>query len=155
MFVKVRRIMPEDVNSLLPLAKEIREHHREILNGYFMPQNNAMEREIIAKWVSDDKNICLLAEEENEILGILLCEFKYSPYLELPNTMVVHNFGVCEKAQRRGIGRLLMDELYCECQARDIKEIKLGVFNKNITAYEFYENYGFEPQEQKMSLKIK
>ena len=38
------------------------------------------------------------------------------------------------------------------CQERDIKEIRLGVYNQNEIAYKFYENYGFKPLEQKMVL---
>lgn len=48
-----------------------------------------------------------------------------------------------------------MNEFFDECKKNEIDEIKLGVFNDNKSAYDFYLNPGFVPQEQKMSLMLK
>ena len=48
----------------------------------------------------------------------------------------------------------LMGELFSFCRERQLKEIKLGVFNDNRGAVEFYRKSGFVPQEQKMSLML-
>lgn len=47
-----------------------------------------------------------------------------------------------------------MDGLVSFCRERQLKEIKLGVFNDNRGAVEFYRKSGFVPQEQKMSLML-
>lgn len=153
--IKIRNITPQDVDALLPLANETREHHRKFLGGYFAPLDNEVEKQIIKSWVNEDKNICLLAEDDSQIAGMLLSEFKHNPQLEFSDIIFVHNFAVTKAMRGKGIGRRLMAELYDICKQRNIKEIKLGVFNKNTAAYTFYEDFGFEPQEQKMSLKIK
>lgn len=151
----IRQIMSEDVKRLLKLASEVREHHRQILNGYFKPQDDDIEASCIKNWVEDDKNICLLAEDGGEIKGFILGEAKINVALEKPRIIMIHNFVVAEKLRGQGIGKQLMQRFYQECQAKEIQEIKLGVFNKNKSAYSFYENFGFEDQEQKMSLKVK
>lgn len=153
--IKIRNITPQDIDALLPLANEAREYHRKFLDGYFVPQDDEVEKQIIKSWVKENKNICLLAEEDDQVAGMLLSEFKHNPQLELSDIIFVHNFAVTETMRGKGIGQRLMAELYDICKQRNIKEIKLGVFNKNTAAYAFYENFGFEPQEQKMSLKIK
>lgn len=153
--IKIRNITLQDIDSLLPLANEVREYHRKFLDGYFVPQDNEVEKQIIKSQIMEDKNICLLAEDSGQVVGMLLSEFKHNPQLEFSDIIFVHNFAVTEVMRGKGIGRRLMAELYNICKQRNIKEIKLGVFNKNTVAYTFYEDFGFEPQEQKMSLKIK
>lgn len=155
MQIKVRKINDNDVTNLLALASEVREHHREILNGYFVPQDDEIEANCIKKWVNDDCNICLLAEEDREIKGFILGEAKTNVALEKSRIITIHNFGVLKNLRGSGIGKQLMQSFYQECQAKGIQEIKLGVFNKNKSSYAFYEKFGFEPQEQKMSLMVK
>ena len=59
-----------------------------------------------------------------------------------------------EAFRRRGIAGRLMDGLVSFCRERQLREIKLGVFNDNRGAVEFYRKSGFVPQEQKMSLML-
>lgn len=155
MSIEIRKIRDSDMPQILELAREVREHHREFLDGYFAPQDDNKEREIILLWVNNPQNICLLAEENEKILGMILGEFRQKPEREKSQIIIIHNFGVFKEIRGQGIGKMLMNEFYKECKIRGIEEIKLGVFNKNKTAYEFYERYGFEPLEQKMSLMIK
>lgn len=86
---------------------------------------------------------------------MILGESKNNPWLEKPKVVVIHNFGVRKSLRGRGIGKMLMDAFYRECQNRGIQEIKFGVFNNNKAAYYFYICYGFEPQEQKISMMVK
>ena len=153
--MKIRHAKIDDLSQMVNIAREVRQHHIEILKGYFKPQDDTMERNIISSWVVNPNYICLVAEDNSKILGIILAEIKDQIWLEQSKTIMIHNFGVAKEAQRKGIGKKLMEAIYNECQIWGVQEIKLGVFNKNISAYKFYENFGFEAQEQKMSLKVK
>ncbi len=95
------------------------------------------------------------AEENGAVYGYLLAEKKYSPYLEGANVVHISNLGVKKELRGRSIGKQLMNTLFEMCKAEDIDEIRLGVYNKNVGAYRFYEQYGFEPFEQRMYLKMK
>ena len=153
--VVIRQINQEDVLPLVELAREVRDHHIEVLGGYFKLQDDEMEQKCISAWSANPHNICLLVEEGKQILGMILGEVKDNPWLEKSCIVVIHNFGVFKEARGKGVGKKLMDAFYKECQNKKIQEIKLGVFNQNKIAYSFYEKYGFEPQEQKMSLMVK
>ena len=150
--MQIRKIVSADLPQLLELAREVREHHREVLNGYFTPQDDNMEARCIAAWMENDDNVCLCAEESGKVLGMILGESKNNSWLEKSKVIVIHNFGVVASARGQGVGKKLMDAFYLQCKNKGIQEIKFGVFNKNKTAYDFYIHYGFEPQEQKMSM---
>ena len=153
--MEIRPFIKEDLPQTLQLCREIRQYHIDILDGYFTPQDDNLEKVGFLQSLKDDKTIALVAEENKEICGYLLAEQKYSPYLVAPNVVHISNFGVIKKMRRKGIGKKLIDRLFTICQKRGIDEIRLDVFNKNANAYKFYEKYGFKPFEYRMKLPIK
>ena len=153
--MKIRKFEKEDILQVLQLCREVRNHHREFLGGYFAEQDDEMEKVGFMQSLESNKIIALVAEEENEIQGYLLAERKFSPYLEKSNVVNVSNFGVKAGMRGNGIGRKLMDFLYDFCKNENIDEIRLGVFNKNTGACRFYEKYGFEPFEQRMNIMVR
>lgn len=154
--MEIRKFREADLPQVLQLCNEVREHHRRILNGYFIKQNDDFEKTgFLESLEANGKMLALLAVEENLIKGLLLAEIKHSPHLEKPEIGFVHNFVVGENFRGQGIGRKLMQAFMADCRNRGIQEVKLGVFNANRGAYKFYEDFGFVPQEQKMSLMLK
>lgn len=155
MTIQIRKMKLQDIEQVLKLCDQIREYHRNILDGYFTHQDDELEKEILLESLHSDDKLPLVAVDENEIVGVLLAEKRNTPWLENSKIAHIFNFGVVEEARGKGIAKLMMDSFFAECKKEDIKEIKLGVFNKNTIAYNFYQKYGFEPQEQRMSLKVK
>lgn len=155
LIVIIRRFIKEDLSQVLELCREVRQHHINLLGGYFTQQNDEFEKSGFLHSIEHDETIALVATDNKKICGYLLAERKFSPYLENPNIVHIINFGVKTEIRGQGIGKKLMDYLMEICKETDINEIRLGVFNKNISAYKFYEQYGFEPFEQRMNLQIK
>ena len=155
MGIEIRKFKEDDLSQVLELCNEVREHHRELLEGYFTKQDDNEEKAPFLESLVNNKILAWVAVAGNQIEGLLLADKKVSPHLEKPRIAHICNIGVRKSSRSKGIGRLLMDRFYKYCQDNDIQEIKLGVFNKNTIAYNFYEKFGFEPQEQKMSLMIK
>ena len=114
--MKIRKFEKEDILQVLELCREVRNHHREFLGGYFAEQDDEMEKVGFMQSLESNKIIALVAEEENEIQGYLLAERKFSPYLEKSNVVNVSNFGVKAGMRGNGIGRKLMDFLYDFCK---------------------------------------
>ena len=85
----------------------------------------------------------------------MIANKKNVPYLENPIICNIGTLGVIQEYRKQGIGKMLMNEFLTFCKENGIQEVKLGVFNDNKIAYKFYEDYGFKPQEQEMSLKFK
>ncbi|MFV0626976.1 MAG: GNAT family N-acetyltransferase [Alphaproteobacteria bacterium] len=153
MTVLVRKFEEKDMAPVLELCSYVRDFHIKILDGVFKPQADEIEKSILNRVFFDENFIGFVAEKDNEILGYVFAEKRFPPYLLLPHFNIV-NIGVSEKAQNLGIGRQLMDVVVSVAKEQGVSEIKLGVYNKNINAHKFYEKYGFEPEEQKMVLKL-
>jgi len=152
--MKIRNFVNEDLPQVLELCREVRQHHIDILDGYFTEQNDEFEKLGFLESVENSKIVALIAEDKHKVVGYLLGEFKNLPYLVNPNVAHISNFGVCKNMRHQGIGKQLMDRFFELCRENNVEEIRLGVYNKNVSAYRFYEKYGFKPTEQKMSFNF-
>ena len=150
----IRNFEESDLDQVLNLAREIREYHIDLLNGYFKKQDDEIEKNTFLNTLHNDKTHALVAIKNNKVVGYLLAEFKEANSLINPQIAHISNFGVTKTNRKNGIGKKLMDAFFEICKQKKITEIKLGVYNKNTTAYKFYENYGFKPIEQKMSFDL-
>lgn len=155
MNIEVRKFQEKDVDQAVDLCNEIREHHRKILNGYFAPINRDFEKNALLSTIGSDNAFAIVAVDGNKVVGLLIANKKNAPYLENPIICNIGTLGVVQEYRKQGIGKMLMDEFLAFCKKNGIQEVKLGVFNDNKIAYKFYEDYGFKPQEQEMSLKFK
>lgn len=148
--MNIRKFAKEDLPEVLELCREVRQHHIDILNGYFTEQNDKFEKIPFLESLENDKIVAFVAEENSKVVGYILGEFKNAPHLVHPNIAHIANFGVSKSYRSKGIGKALMNAFYKLCEENKIGEIRLGVYNQNIGAYKFYEKYGFVPLEQKM-----
>ncbi len=153
--MEIRKFKQSDLSQVLELCREVREHHIDILNGYFTSQDDAEEQKGFLASLDNENCIALVAAEGENIFGYLLADITEAPYLKAPKVARIGNFGVAKSQRRHGIGKMLMDDFMNICRAKDIDEVRLGVFNKNTGAYKFYEQYGFEPFEQRMQIMLK
>ncbi|MGW5560446.1 ribosomal protein S18-alanine N-acetyltransferase [Micromonospora sp. NPDC003944] len=62
-----------------------------------------------------------------------------------PDEVWVQNIAVRRDAQRRGVGRTLLEELLAEAGRRDARSTLLEVAVDNAAAQRLYATYGFEP----------
>ncbi|MFG2038224.1 ribosomal protein S18-alanine N-acetyltransferase [Dactylosporangium sp. NPDC048998] len=61
-----------------------------------------------------------------------------------PDEAWIQNIGVRKDAQRRGIGRLLLEALLDEAERRGVRQVLLEVAVDNAPAQKLYAQYGFE-----------
>lgn len=155
MNVKIRKFEAKDAAQTVELCDEIREYHRKILNGYFAPLDRGFEKNALLSTVGNGDAFAFVAVDGDKVVGLLTADKRNLPYLENSVICSVGTFGVTREYRRQGIGKMLMDKFLAFCKENGVQEVKLGVFNDNRAAYKFYEDYGFQPQEQKMSLKFK
>ncbi len=153
--MEIRKFKKTDLAQVLELCREVRQHHIDVLNGYFTPQDDAAEQKGFLASLDNENYIALVAVEGENICGYLLADITKAPYLVAQKVAHIGNFGVAKSQRRRGIGKMLMDNFMDICRAKKIDEVRLGVFNKNTGAYKFYEQYGFEPFEQRMQIMLK
>ena len=84
-----------------------------------------------------DPALYLLAEEDDEIIGFIMC-------FNFPGGMGwVHRLGTLPQHRGRGIGRALMHGIFDVYQQRDIKRLGLTVSSRNVSsARKLYESLG-------------
>lgn len=153
--MKIRLLEDKDIPQVLEICREMREHHRRILGGYFKPIDEDYERSSLAKALDDENSSIYVAEtEDGKIAGMVQAAFEVRPYLEQESFCHIGGLGVLPGYRWRGIAKALMDRVFEACRARKITEVTLGVFNRNTGAYKFYEDLGFLPLEQKMKLDL-
>ncbi len=151
----IRKFAEKDLPQVLKLCREVRQYHIDILGGYFTEQDDEFEKLGFLASLVDDNVIALVAENSDGLVeGYLLADKKDVPYLIESKVAHISNFGVAEALRGKGIGKKLMDAFFEICKQEKIDEIRLGVYNKNINAYNFYEHYGFEALEQRMIFKM-
>lgn len=91
----------------------------------------------IEKKLQRDPDLFLVAEDGNRIVGAVLGGFDGRRGL-------VYHLAVAEDYRRRGLGRLLMNELEARLRARGCIRVYLLVTPENQTAMRFYEGEGWE-----------
>lgn len=151
----IRLLDESDIPSVLEICREIREHHRRVLGGYFKSIDEDYERSSLVKALDDENSPVYVAEVGNgKIAGMVQAAFEVRPYLERESFCHIGGLGVLPEYRRQGVAKALMDRVFEACRARKITEVTLGVFNRNTGAYKFYEELGFLPLEQKMKLDL-
>lgn len=152
--VMIRNFAKEDLPQVLDLCREVRQYHNDLLHGYFAEQNDEYEKGVFLETLENNEDVALVAEEGDEIVGVLLGEFKTSRWLKNSRVAHISNLGIKKDYRRKGVGRQLMDCFFELCKNRKIQEIRLGVYIDNVPAYKFYEDYGFRPLQQTMTLDL-
>jgi ribosomal-protein-alanine N-acetyltransferase len=80
----------------------------------------------------------LVAEDEDRILG-------YGGLAVNDDEAWIQNIAVVRDAQRRGIGRTILEALLAEAARRKARAVLLEVAVDNAPAQKLYATYGFEP----------
>jgi ribosomal-protein-alanine N-acetyltransferase len=83
-------------------------------------------------------NFYLVATDESEVVG-------YAGLATTHDEAWVQNIAVKRTAQRRGIGRELLEALLAEAARQEIKQTLLEVAVDNAAAQHLYATYDFEP----------
>lgn len=159
MNIKIIKPMEKHFAQMVKLADDARQHHIDVLNGYFKPvspTSSGVEAKIIRNHMSEPgANIILIAVDSiDNVIGMIFGEKLHKPWLEKSHVGHVSNFIVSANARRHGIGKKLMDAFIDECRHSGMQQVDLGVYNKNIGSYNFYIEYGFEPIEQIMLIDL-
>ncbi len=155
MTIKIRKFEKQDLSQVLDLCRYIRNYHIDMMDGYFAPQNDEEEQKLFLDSLTNSDIFAGVADDDGKIIGLALAQIKNAPYLIGKKIINVDNIVVSDDNQKSGIGKLLMDAIYDFAKTNNVPEIKLSVFNGNIKALKFYEKYGFNLQEQRLSLTIK
>jgi GNAT superfamily N-acetyltransferase len=136
MSVHIRFAKPEDVPQILDLIRELAEYEKE-------PQEVTItEEEMVKDGFEDNLYKCLVAEKENQILGIALYYPRYSTWKG--RTIHLEDFIVKEEARGGGVGMQLFERVIFESNKFGAKRLEWMVLEWNEPAIKFYKKIGAE-----------
>ena len=107
--------------------------------------------------LSNSNNIYLIAELENEIVGICFSQIKeISNNKIMKNRKILHIENICvdENHQKKGIGKKLYKQIVQLSKEKNIDNIELMVWGFNENAIKFYKNLGMNIKNLKFEQKI-
>ncbi len=130
--------MKEDLIQLL-------QNHRSEAQGIYIPQDL---NDYVAKLAQFARILTIY--EENVLQGFI-AYYRNDPDKKNAFLSMVL---VCEKAQGKGLGKLLMDAAIRDVLQSGFENFALEVLKTNERAKRIYENYGFEVVDEKEKLFI-
>ncbi|MDE7204868.1 MAG: GNAT family N-acetyltransferase [Lachnospiraceae bacterium] len=97
-------------------------------------------REGIAKYLLRNPDTCFVAEDNGEIVGVIMSGHD-------GRRGFIHHTTVKEEYRGQGIGKKLVDSALVALEAEGIHKVALVAFEKNISGNIFWEKIGFSVRE--------
>lgn len=83
---------------------------------------------------------------DGKIVGFALLRLLFGSSNDFFDSSEILNIAVLKPFQKQGFGQMIFDEIVCELEQKNIKEIWLEVRESNAKAIAFYQKNGFEFQ---------
>ncbi|KKS44299.1 hypothetical protein A2567_03135 [Candidatus Azambacteria bacterium RIFOXYD1_FULL_42_11] len=129
--VKIRKINSKDLSSIIKIGKKINEF--QISNtGIFW------SRDQLARWTKSKNDICLIAEDHNNIVGFVL----FACHLPTKKS-TFENIWVDSAYRKKGIARHLIDRALKNLDKKNISYIMGFVSENNKEHLSFLKKVGF------------
>jgi GNAT superfamily N-acetyltransferase len=135
--MQIRKAVEADIRSLLPLMRELAVFER--YEGAFTVTEETLREQGFRR--SPPDFYCLVAEENGDVVGLLVYYFVPFTYRAKPN-LVIKELYVTEPYRGKGIGELLMKVVAKEADRSNCGVIKWWVAKWNHRSIQFYERLG-------------
>ena len=154
--VNIRKAKQSDFLSIHKLIVQVHKLHVNERNDIYKDVD-PMNFEEFKTELSNSNNIYIVAELENEIVGI--CFAKIKKILNnriIKNRKVLHIEDICvdENYQKKGIGKKLYNQIVQLAKEKKINNIELMVWGFNENAIKFYKNMGMSVKNLRFEQKI-
>ena len=149
--MKIRKARKEDINQYLELVKESNKEYSKIV-GKQIKTNKKKIRELFYNSIKSKEKLILIAEENNQILGYLVCSFYISNYQK---SCYMDYLFVQKKERGKGIGKLLINDINQILKNKKLEKCRLDVNVKNISAINLYKKLGFKIYQYGLEKNLK
>lgn len=153
----IRKAKISDFQGIHNLIMQVHKLHVNERNDIYKDVD-PMDFEEFRTELSNSNNIYLIAELENEIVGICFSQIKeISNNKIMKNRKILHIENICvdENHQKKGIGKKLYKQIVQLAKEKNIDNIELMVWGFNENAINFYKNLGMNIKNLKFEQKIK
>jgi GNAT superfamily N-acetyltransferase len=132
--ITVRRAVKDDMRTVLELIRELARYEKA------EDQVKNTVGGLVADGFGDQPAFqCIVAEDENRIVGFALCYNSYSTWRG--RCLYLEDLCVTEAYRRRGVGTLLFDEVLRMAKTQEVKRLEWQVLEWNEPAIDFYKKY--------------
>ena len=135
--MQIRKAVEADIAKLLPLMRALAVFEK--YDGAFAINEEVLREQGFRRSPPDFS--CLVAEENNNLLGILVYYFVPFTYRAKPN-LIIKELYVAEEHRSKGVGELLMKAISKEAAQAGCGMIKWWVAKWNHRSLQFYERLG-------------
>ena len=142
--MNIRKAKIEDYDKVMELYKELYDAEKIFDKNLSSTYNvSEKQKEEIQKRIKSRKEIFLVAEEDDKIIGLI------DGYI-IDNSNHIEKVGyldhlcVNKKYRKLGIGENLIQEFSNKMKNKNVTYLKLNAFEKNLPAIALYEQLGFE-----------
>ena len=146
--MNIRRAVPRDNVLLSSLSVDVQRLHAKNHPDIFkMPQNDDFAVTFFDEMLIDPLTRIFIAEEDGNALGCLLCklvERVENPFTVAMRYLLVDQISVRPEAQRRGVGKALIEQAEILAKELNVSRIQLDSWAFNTSAHTFFEKMGFE-----------
>lgn len=152
----IRKAKISDFQGIHNLIMQVHKLHVNERNDIYKDVD-PMDFEEFRTELSNSNNIYLIAELENEIVGICFSQIKeISNNKIMKNRKILHIENICvdENHQKKGIGKKLYKQIVQLAKEKNIDNIELMVWGFNENAIKFYKNLGMNIKNLKFEHKI-
>lgn len=142
--MRIRKARIEDYNQIIELYKQLYDAEKGFdLNLSEIYEVSDKQKTIIEKRIKSRKEIFLVAEKENKIIGLvdgyILDNNHHIEKVGYLDHLCVHN-----NFRKLGIANKLINEFSNRMKKKNVLYLKLNAFEKNIPAISLYKKLGFE-----------
>ncbi len=145
--INLRKATPGDREAIGKLWLELMESHRAWDSRFRQLKSDALDIWLLHldECLADENQIVLVAESEDELIGLAMGrQDEDPPVFSTPPHGFITTFIVASQSRRRGVGKLLFEELAKEFHARGLYDLRLSVAATNPVSNAFWRRMGFE-----------
>lgn len=129
--LKLRRMTRYDIDSVLELCKKV--------GGQ---QSRLCSRDLNAMTPGESLDMSFVAEDNGKLVGFVKARLEYM-YVPVVEVCLIHTTIIDPDYQKRGIGSMLINELFDSCVLNEINTVRALIDEDDIELRTFAENLGF------------
>lgn len=145
--MKIRKAYANDIEAIKILWKQMMDFHFKY-DTYFELNDNAINKyhDYLSGNLKDKNKIVYVATENNKIVGYTSAFIEeYPPIYLFEKYVMVNEICIDQNCRRKGIGKLLLNEIYKFAEKNNIQRIECQVAVKNHVSQNFWQKNNFIP----------
>lgn len=156
----IREAGRRHVDAIVNLWNELMEIHRNLDVDFFYATGYTDQnyKHIISETIrnkSDDKKIIIALHKEAVVGYVAIEVVRFSMLMyNFEAFCVIRDIIIAAPYRNKGLGKVFIEKAKEIAQEQNVKKLKLSVFAKNKTSYEYFKYLGFEDMMYQMTLEI-